>query len=232
MTTCLNGMDKLAAAYVRGTAMRTGTPDLPERLIKADLDQLTADEIAQIILAGKQNELKMHRFKQHDLLPRVSKVLGFLRGVWPESLLDVGSGRGVFLFPFMNTFEGVPVTSLDLLDYRVDFLNDIARGGMHRLSAFQQDICSWNMPAKSFDVVTLLEVLEHIPNVEAAIRAAARLARRYVVVTVPSKPDDNPEHIHLLTKDILTDLFTRAGCTDLRFDGVNGHLFMTAKPNA
>lgn len=55
-----------------------------------------------------------------------------------------------------------------------------------------------------------------------------RIARKHVVVTVPSKEDNNPEHIHLLTKQVLTELFKEAGCTRLRFDGVNGHLFMVA----
>ena len=55
-----------------------------------------------------------------------------------------------------------------------------------------------------------------------------KMARNYVVVSVPSKEDDNPEHIHLLTKDILTKLFADAGCTKLHFGGVNGHLIMMA----
>ena len=65
-------------------------------------------------------------------------------------------------------------------------------------------------------------------NVQAAVNAAVRLAKRYVILSVPSKPDDNPEHIHLLTKDILTELFQNAGCHKLHFDGVNGHLLMMA----
>lgn len=81
------------------------------------------------------------------------------------------------------------------------------------------------------DIVTLLEVLEHIPDVEKAV-AAVRMARKYVVVPVPSKEDNNPEHIHLLTKKTLTDLFANAGCTRLHFDGVNGHLLLTATIHA
>ena len=77
-------------------------------------------------------------------------------------------------------------------------------------------------------MVTLLEVLEHIPAVDQAVANAVRLAKRFVVVSVPSHPDDNPEHIHLLTKDILTRLFTNAGCTRLHCDGVNGHLVLIA----
>ena len=159
---------------------------------------------------------------------RVKKVMGFLRSVQPESLLDVGSGRGVFLFPFIREFPWVQVTSLDILEHRVALLNALSRGGVENLCTVKQDICAWDKPDDSFDVVTLLEVLEHIPDVAAAIRAAVRLARRYVVVTVPSKPDDNPEHIHLLTKEKLEQLFYDAGCRKLSFDGVNGHLFMVA----
>ena len=219
----------LACAYVRGHALRTGTPVLAESLVQKPLADLSAAECEQLIAAGREAELKLYRFKNHEDLPRVHKVLGFLRGVYPESLLDVGSGRGVFLFPFLHEFSGVPVTSVDILPHRVEALGDIHLGGVEELTTLQQDITTWSMPDGSFDVVTLLEVLEHIPDVESAVRAAVRLARRYVVVTVPSKPDDNPEHIHLLTKELLTDLFTRAGAQGLRFDGVNGHLFMTAR---
>lgn len=221
-------LTKLTAAYVRGHAMRTGMPRLDRALLEAPLEQLTEEDCARLREAGRAAELKLYRFKPHDALPRVQKVMGFLRGIWPDSLLDVGSGRGVFLFPLMCAFPDLPVTSVDLLDYRVEFLQDIARGGAAQLSAMQGSICESPLPDKAFDVVTLLEVLEHIPDVEAAIRTAVRLARRYVVVTVPSKPDNNPEHIHLLTKDVLTELFSRAGCRQLRFDGVPGHLFMVA----
>ena len=55
------------------------------------------------------------------------------------------------------------------------------------------------------------------------------MAKKYVVVTVPSKEDDNPEHIHLLTKEKLTSYFTSCGVERLSFDGVPGHLFMIAK---
>ena len=45
---------------------------------------------------------------------------------------------------------------------------------------------------------------------------------------MPSKPDVNPELIHLLTKPVLTELFSNAGVTNLKFDGVPGHLFLAA----
>ena len=218
----------LACAWVRGVCLRTGAPALPDSLTAKPLDDLTEADQQAILAAGRKAEMKLYRFKDHHDLPRVKRVLGLLSGLQPESLLDVGSGRGVFLFPFLKNFPGVPVTSLDLLAHRVELLNDVQRGGYAHLTALQQDNTARAMPDGSFDVVTLLEVLEHIPNVEAAIAAAVRLARRCIILSVPSKPDDNPEHIHLLTKPILTDLFAKAGCTNLHFDGVPNHLIMMA----
>ncbi len=220
--------ETLAAAAVRGFALREGRA-LPGTLGEKTLEELTEDDITALLDLGRAWGVKLYRFKRgHETLPRVKQILGFLRGVRPESLLDVGSGRGVFLFPFLDGFPGVPVTSLDLLDYRVAFLEDIRRGGVDRLTAMEADICACRLPAKSADVVTMLEVLEHIPDVQAAVTAAVRIARRYVAVTVPSKEDDNPEHIHLLTKQVLTELFANAGCDRLHFGGVPGHLILTA----
>ena len=219
----------LACAYIRGVSLRTGQPELPASLLHTPLSALSEEAITQILCAGQQAQLKLYRFKPHDDLPRVRAVMGFLKAIYPDSLLDIGSGRGVFLNTFLSAFPYTSVTSLDILPHRVQALRDMAAGGVSQLTAFEQDLCTWDAPDKSFDVVTLLEVLEHIPDTASAIRAAVRLARRYVVVTVPSKPDDNPEHIHLLTKPILTELFHDAGCTSLSFGGVPGHLFMTAR---
>lgn len=219
--------DLLAAAYVRGL----GRCPLPRELAEMPLGALTGQELARVADEGRQAGLKLHHFKQRDDLPRVSAVLGFLQGVQPETLLDVGSGRGAFLFPFLRDFPDTPVTAVDLLPHRVELLQAVAAGGIERLTAIRQDICDWDVPDGSFDVVTLLEVLEHIPRVDRAVEAAVRLARRYVVVTVPSKPDNNSEHIHLLTKEKLTDLFAATGCEKLKFGGVNGHLLAIASLN-
>ena len=165
----------------------------------------------------------MYRFKKsHGKLPRVRRVLGFLRSVPFESLLDVGSGRGAFLIPFLEHFPHVSVTAVDLLPERVEFLETLRRGGIRNLTVRKADICMRPLPEKSVDIVTLLEVLEHIPRVEEAVKAAVETARKHVVVTVPSKEDSNPEHIHLLTKERLTALFEAAGCSRLRLTACRG----------
>ena len=218
-----------AAAWILGHARNTGVPLLPENLQEGTADQYSEEEQRQIVLTGQEAGLTLYPFKLGtQSLARTRRVLGFLHSVYFETMLDVGSGRGVFLIPFMKEFPWVSVTSLELLEKRVTFLNELADGGFGQLHAQRKDICDQPFPDNSFDVVSMLEVLEHIPQAEKAVAAAVRMAKQYVVVTVPSKPDNNPEHIHLLTKERLTQMFNESGCRKLHFDGVDGHLFMTA----
>ena len=220
---------KTAAAWILGHAKRTGIPDLPAQLFQKTSEECDEVELLQIVEMGQKTDLKLFPFKSStQMLARTRRTLGFLHSIYFDTVLDVGSGRGVFLIPFMKEFPWVQVTSFDLLEKRVVFLNELADGGFRQLHAEQKNICDQPYPENSFDIVTMLEVLEHIPEVEKAVEAAVRMATQYVVVTVPSKLDNNPEHIHLLTKDKLTQLFKSAGCTKLHFDGVEGHIFMVA----
>lgn len=177
-------------------------------------------------------ELKMHYFKVKEDLPRVQVVLGFLQGIVAagrcESLLDVGSGRGVFLFPLLRDFPDMEVTSIDILTHRVELLECISKGGVSNLHPMLSDICNCDLPDKSFDVVTMLEVLEHIPDTKKAVSNAVRLARRYIIVSVPSKPDDNPEHIHLFSNEDLKTCFLAEGCSGVKFMSVTNHRVMIA----
>ncbi len=178
-------------------------------------------------------EMKLHYFKQKEDLPRVQRVLSFLHGIIPagqcQSLLDVGSGRGVFLFPLLRDFPKLEVTSLDILPHRIELLQCLHDGGIINLHPLQADICTWDAPDKSFDVVTMLEVMEHIPETSSVVRNAVRLARNYIIVSVPSKPDDNQEHIHLFSNEDLQTLFLQNGCVNVKFMSVTNHRVMVAK---
>lgn len=76
-----NGYDvQLAAAYIRGASEMTGAPPLSSELLKTPLGALTDRELSQIIRAGITAGQKLYYFKKKEDLPRVSAVLGFLRG--------------------------------------------------------------------------------------------------------------------------------------------------------
>jgi ubiquinone/menaquinone biosynthesis C-methylase UbiE len=209
----------LASRYYLDLAcalIRDRLPDAPN-LAPADLFQ-----------HGLSAGLRLHKFKRSNLLPRVRRVFGFLRQLGPQDLLDVGSGRGVFLWPLLDGFPELRVHCVDIREDRIADLQAVARGGIDQLSASLMDITRSPLPDDAFDGVTFLEVLEHLDNPLAALGHAVRIARRFVIVSVPSKPDDNPEHIHLFDRDSLTALFHEVGVKRLSIDHVLNHIVALA----
>jgi ubiquinone/menaquinone biosynthesis C-methylase UbiE len=183
----------LAAAFVRGRL-----PDAPS---------LPPGELVEY---GCAQGLRVHKFKRSAELPRVRKALGVLRSLGPASLLDIGTGRGAFLWPLLDAFPDLPVTALDRSPQRVSNLEAVRWGGIERLTPTAGDVTALDFPDGSFDVVTILEVLEHLPDAASGAREVLRVAERFVVASVPSKPDDNPEHLRLYTAESLTEMFTTA----------------------
>ena len=80
-----------------------------------------------------------------------------------------------------------------------------------------------------FDGVTVLEVLEHVDDPLAVAREAVRVARRFVIASVPSKEDDNPDHIRLFDARSLSALFGEAGASRVSVEYVLNHMICLAK---
>lgn len=209
----------LAAAYVRGSLNLQGPP--LEDLCEADYEAVMAQ--------GLQAGLRLHRFKRTSGLPRVRKVLGWLRGLAPHELLDLGTGRGAFLWPLLDEFPELSVTCVDRLDYRVADLQAVARGGVSRLSAVQGELEALPFGDQQFPVVTVLEVLEHTQDPRRCLAEVTRVTERVLILSVPSQPDDNPEHLHLFQADQLEHWLAELGFGRCKTDGVLNHRLVLAQ---
>lgn len=217
---------RLAAAYVRGRFALAAMDEHLAELQAAHLDELSNNELATLVEYGAQQGLRLHKFKRTMGLARVSRVLGAIKGFNPGSLLDVGSGRGAFLWPVLNEFPHLPVTCIDVREDRVADILAVKAGGVENLNAHVMGADCLSFNANSFDLVTLLEVLEHMDGPEDAIDEALRVASLAVILSVPSHEDDNPEHLHLLGRRELTAMLNRQTCR-VSFDQVLNHLIAT-----
>jgi ubiquinone/menaquinone biosynthesis C-methylase UbiE len=216
---------KLLTAFVRG---KIGDKWPGHPAFSKPLDELDDADLEELFRIGKAAELRLHKFKRKDGPPRVTKVLGLLQGLPARNLLDIGSGRGAFLWPLLGHFPWLDVTCYDILPHRVADINAVAAGGWPGLRAEELDITQSNLPDSSFDLVTMLEVLEHIPDYEKALAEVCRIAGRAILLSVPSKPDDNPEHINLFTTQRLEALFAANGIHRVKFHSVLNHIVLLA----
>lgn len=187
------------------------------------------------------------RFKRTIELPRVRKVTSILRAIRPESLLDIGSGRGVSLWPILDLSHEMAWQAgiYDEMGYAFDvFAGDISERHARSLRAvsdgspggFIQAECidARKLPYEDdfVDVVTILEVLEHMKTwdcVRDACSEALRVADRFVIASVPSKSDDNPDHHRLFTPHLLAQSFMEVGAQKAKTEHVLNHIIVLVK---
>ncbi len=96
-----------------------------------------------------------------------------------KTWLDVGCGDGVLCHEARR--RGFSVFGIDLAWSRLDFARSYYAG----LSLAQGAIYSLPFADRRFDVVTSVEVLEHLTHPYDAFRELARVSRRYVLCTTP-----------------------------------------------
>jgi ubiquinone/menaquinone biosynthesis C-methylase UbiE len=176
-----------------------------------------------------KNQLKIHKFKKKDPPWRVTKILNMLKGFNFSSLLDIGSGRGVFLWPLINQFPSKKITTIDLKQDQVNDIQYVAKGGFKNLSAYKMDACGLEFADNSFDIITALEVIEHIEQPEKALKELFRVAKKYVILSVPSKEDNNKEHLHFFTKETIKQKLLNCNFSRVKIDFILNHMIILAK---
>ena len=115
-----------------------------------------------------------------------------------ERVLDLGCGYGAYSLALQS--EGRQCVGCDI---NIEYLKPAASAGLPVVAAQG----SLPFPDKSFDTVLLFEVIEHVPQTEALLREAFRLARKNVLVTVPNAEDlellkgNDVTYAHMLSSD-------------------------------
>jgi ubiquinone/menaquinone biosynthesis C-methylase UbiE len=104
----------------------------------------------------------------------------------PRSLLDVGCGEGVLTEKWARRLGDRRVVGIDLDDplLHAEWQKRSAPNLEYRVMKAE------NLPFgdDAFDVATAIEVLEHVPDPEHTVAEMARVAERWLIVSVPREP--------------------------------------------
>jgi len=185
-----------------------------------------SENLDKLIKIAISQNIDFHNFK-NSKLPRVEKVLGFLKGIRPPSILDIGFGRGKFLYPLLEEFGNVNITTIEKNPKSIEEARFL-QPSYTNLNIVDGDILKNDWFDKSFHTITALEVMEHIEDTEKFLDECVRLSYEWLILSVPSKEDDNPEHIHLFTEDKINELFSKYGLKP-KFEYVLNHMIIKVK---
>jgi SAM-dependent methyltransferase len=126
--------------------------------------------------------------------PVVRRLMGGFEGTLrelfeqadPQSLLDVGCGEGVLTQQWAQRLGDRRVVGIDLEDttLQAEWVNRTAPNLEYRVMKAE------NLPFadSEFDLAAAIEVLEHVPDPEHTVAEMARVAQRWLLVSVPREP--------------------------------------------
>jgi SAM-dependent methyltransferase len=104
----------------------------------------------------------------------------------PGSALDVGCGEGVVTEHFAERLETGHVVGVDLEDAKLrEEWSRRARPNLEFRALAGPDL---PFADAEFDIACAIEVLEHVPDPERTLAEMARVARRWLLVSVPREP--------------------------------------------
>ena len=104
----------------------------------------------------------------------------------PASILDVGCGEGVLTERWAHRFKDADVVGLDLPDQKLEAEWGLRAGPNVRFVSGRAEQLPF--AEDEFDLVTAIETLEHIEDLDRALSELTRVARRHLLVSVPREP--------------------------------------------
>jgi 2-polyprenyl-3-methyl-5-hydroxy-6-metoxy-1,4-benzoquinol methylase len=104
----------------------------------------------------------------------------------PRSILDVGCGEGVLTEQWADKLGDGRIVGIDLDDPKLRAEWDKRRRA--NLEYRVEDATHLSFGDDEFDMAAAIEVLEHVPDPERTVAEMARVAKHWLLVSVPREP--------------------------------------------
>jgi 2-polyprenyl-3-methyl-5-hydroxy-6-metoxy-1,4-benzoquinol methylase len=157
---------------------------------------------------------------------------GTLDELWqraaPESVLDVGCGEGVLTEEWSERIGDGRIVGIDLDDPKLRA--EWERRRRPNLEFRAEEATSLSFADDEFDMASAIEVLEHVPEPDVTLAEMARVAGRWLLVSVPREPlwrglnmargaywgslGNTPGHVNHWSKRSFVSLLSRYGTVE------------------
>ena len=143
----------------------------------------------------------------------------------PESVLDVGCGEGVLTSEWAERLGDRRIVGIDLDDPKLRA--EWEKRSRPNLEFRAEEATRLSFADGEFDMASAIEVLEHVPEPEQTLAEMARVASRWLLVSVPREPiwrmvnmargayitslGNTPGHVNHWTKVGFKSLLTQYG---------------------
>lgn len=149
----------------------------------------------KVIIDGKETDIVMgHATKKHGtknplknyLLSKFDKKLRcFLQDIKPVRVLEIGSGTAHIVEIVKTMYPNCHYTAVDIDE---SLLEQARAKGADEIVLSAGEPLSLSYEDKSFDLVLMMEVLEHLYKPEEALKEAQRLCSKHFIASVPNEP--------------------------------------------
>jgi SAM-dependent methyltransferase len=146
----------------------------------------------------------------------------------PKSILDVGCGEGVLTQEWAGRLGDGRIVGIDLDDPKLRA--EWEKRQRPNLEYRAEEATRLSFSDGEFDMATAIEVLEHVPEPEQTLAEMARVAERFLLVSVPREPiwrmvnmargaywktlGNTPGHVNHWTKVGFKSLLTQYGAVE------------------
>lgn len=130
-----------------------------------------------------ENKNKFHQYFLNNFFKNIEELL--LKENY-KNVLDFATGEGLFLEKLLSTTK-ISFDNVTGIDLREDAINE-AKAKLPKFSFLVQDLLTWDIEPKTFELVIASQVLEHLHEPERFLKKIAELSSKHVLLSVPHEP--------------------------------------------